>query len=77
MWEHKSFLTVAEAESWKKGEDLRHLGFCPVINDDCNIDCVCYVNSKIASRVGVSTTTVSVTGPGCDNVMITGFEVGG
>ena len=73
MWEQKNFLTLEEAEAWKKDKDLRHLGFCPIINNDCNIDCVCYENSIITSLVGVSTKNTSVTGPGCSNPMITGF----
>lgn len=70
MFAKKEFMTWAEAESWRKGEEKRSLGFCPVINSACNPQCVCYKTARIHSQVGVSTEVFSVIESGCEHVMI-------
>jgi hypothetical protein len=72
MWDQKHFLTWNEAESWRKGEAVRSLGFCPVIKSACNPKCVCYDVAHIMSQVGVSTESFVVVESGCDHVMVSG-----
>jgi len=78
MWKRGHFLTLEEAEAWAKGEDMRSLGFCPVINFECNPKCVCFNKSVVSEVIGVRTKGHTVTAPGCTNPLVSGFiEVSG
>lgn len=73
MFDKKRFLTIKEAEAWAAGENLRSLGFCPVINAVCKPTCVCFVDCKHMEMFGVSTKNYAVVAPGCSHPMIIGF----
>jgi hypothetical protein len=73
MWEQKDFLTLEEAEAYGAGENMRSLGFCPIIKSACNPKCVCFQKTKPIARIGLSTTSYTVVSPGCENPMITGL----
>jgi hypothetical protein len=72
MFERKDFATWSEAEAWRKGEAMRCLGYCPVIDEQCYPKCVCYRPAYIHSQVGVSTKYYTVIASGCGHVMISG-----
>jgi hypothetical protein len=73
MWDKKEFLTLEESEAWKKGEDLRSLGFCPIIDDQCYTKCVCFAPAVIKPMLGVSTLKHTVINPGCKHPMVSGY----
>jgi hypothetical protein len=73
MWEQKDFLTLEEAEVYGAGENMRSLGFCPIIKSACNPQCICFQKTKPVTKYGVGTTSYTVVSPGCDNPMVTGF----
>ena len=62
--------TRKEAEEHLPREAIE-LGFCPLINSNCNTCCVCYRYSAVRTTGGTEPKWY-IASPYCDNVLISG-----
>ena len=49
-------MTRGEAERKLKNHKKESLGFCPLIKDNCRMDCVCFVKAEIWKPSSLSDT---------------------